>query len=354
VKKLIKYILLQIRYILKIQKIPDILNNIYIENTSKCNLKCRFCAYDKRDLKNVPYETMPQAIFEDFVNQSLEIGYKNIGLTPTTGDVFMDKDLFSKINYLENRTELKGYFFYSNFIPLSKDSIDKLFNLKKLKNLGISIYGHDEQTFIEFSKGSHNAFLKLKENLRYLRDKVLSKKLNFKIEFSHRTIKNFNIFKSNGELSLLIRDFLDQENITYDKNSEFNNWGGIIKDTDVEGLDIKLNHGKTKKVGSCSLIYSRLIIGPNGTVNACACRDANFTLKIGNAKENKLKDIINLKNDKYKKIIERQEKNDFPDVCKSCDFYRSIYQENYPVWSMRGEKVNNYSLKDVLQKLDTR
>ena len=106
-KKLIKYILLQIRYILKIQKIPDILNNIYIENTSKCNLKCRFCAYDKRDLKNVPYETMPQAIFEDFVNQSLEIGYKNIGLTPTTGDVFMDKDLFSKINYLENRTELK-------------------------------------------------------------------------------------------------------------------------------------------------------------------------------------------------------------------------------------------------------
>ena len=78
-KKFIKYLLAHIRYILKIQKIPDILNNIYIENTSKCNLKCKFCAYDKRDLETVPYETMSQATFEDFVNQSLEIGYKNIG-----------------------------------------------------------------------------------------------------------------------------------------------------------------------------------------------------------------------------------------------------------------------------------
>ena len=158
--KILKYIILQISYLLKIQKIPDILNNIYIENTSKCNLKCKFCAYDKRDLEVVPHETMSQEIFEDVVNQSLEIGYKNIGLTPTTGDIFMDKDLFSKINYLEKQSKLKGYFFYTNFIPTSKENIDKLFELKKLKSMGISIYGHDEKSFIKFSRGSHNAFLK--------------------------------------------------------------------------------------------------------------------------------------------------------------------------------------------------
>ena len=102
------------------------------------------------------------------------------------------------------------------------------------------------------------------------------------------------------------------------------------------------------------MIYSRLIVGPNGLVNACACRDANFTLKIGNIKDNKLRDIINIKNPTYKNLIDRQEKNDFPAVCKSCDFYRSIYQKNDPVWSMKEEKVKNYSLKEVLEKLETR
>ena len=77
-------------------------------------------------------------------------------------------------------------------------------------------------------------------------------------------------------------------------------------------------------------------------------------MKIGNAKENKLKDIINLKNKNYKEIIERQEKNDFPDVCKSCDFYRSIYEKNYPAWSLKNEKIDNYSLKDVLKELNER
>ena len=67
------------------------LSNINIENTSICNLKCRFCAYEKRDLSNVPLNTMSLEFFKDVVNQCIDFGYKNIGHTPVTGDVFMDK-----------------------------------------------------------------------------------------------------------------------------------------------------------------------------------------------------------------------------------------------------------------------
>ena len=352
--KIIKKLIMKLNKLFGIQKIPDILNNLYIENTSKCNLKCKFCAYDKRDLQAVPYETMSQEMFENVVNQALKIGYKNIGLTPTTGDVFMDKKLFSKIDYLEKQEMLSGYFFYTNFIPTSKNDIDELFKLKKLKSMGISIYGHDENSFLKFSKGSHNAYLKLIENLKYLNDYINEDNLNFKLEISQRTELNFDLSESNEELSNIIKNLVRNKKISYDQNSEFNNWGGIIKASDVSDLDIKLNDSKTAKTGSCSLIYSRLIVGPSGLVNACACRDANFTLKIGDVKNNKLSEIINLKNSTYKNLIERQEKNDFPKVCKSCDFYRSIYQKNSPVWSMKEEKVENFSLKEVLEKLEAR
>ena len=79
-------------------------------------------------------------------------------------------------------------------------------------------------------------------------------------------------------------------------------------------MNIDLHTNEIKKYGSCSLIYSRMTIGANGLVNACACRDANFTLRLGKVENEKLKDIISLKNEKYKDLIERQEKNDFDDA----------------------------------------
>ena len=81
----------KIKYYLKIQKIPDILDHINIETTSLCNLKCKFCAYDKRDFDIYPKSTMKTDMFNDVVTQTLDLGYKKIGLTPSTGDIFMDK-----------------------------------------------------------------------------------------------------------------------------------------------------------------------------------------------------------------------------------------------------------------------
>ena len=98
-KKKIKFKLKQLNYLRKKQYIPDILENINIESTSVCNLKCKFCAYDKRDLKEVPLQTMDIKLFKNITNQCLDLGYKNFGLTPVTGDVFMDKNIIEKLDY---------------------------------------------------------------------------------------------------------------------------------------------------------------------------------------------------------------------------------------------------------------
>ena len=354
-KKFIKNFIAQINYLFKNQKIPDVLNNLNIETTSRCNLKCKFCAYDKRDLNVVPHETMSNDFFIEVVNQAIDIGYKNIGLTPQTGDIFMDKDIFKKFEYLDQNKILEGYYFYTNFIPLNNDKIIKIFDLSKLQNFGISIYGHDKDSYQSFSGGTESSYNKLINNLNFFYECLLknnNKKLN--IEISQRAKKKFNLNESNSELSEVLKKILSIKNVEYSQNSEFNNWGGIVKEDDVKDLDIKLSDIHKKKIGSCSLIYSRMMVGANGLVNACACRDANFTLAIGDLKVNKLNEIINFKNKKYKDLIMRQEQNDFPEVCKSCDFYKSIYQNNDFIWSFRDKQVKHYSLKDTLQTLDKR
>ena len=53
--------------ILKKQFIPDILNNINIETSSRCNLGCKFCAYPKRNLDAHPHQIMSNELFEKII-----------------------------------------------------------------------------------------------------------------------------------------------------------------------------------------------------------------------------------------------------------------------------------------------
>ena len=65
------------------------------------------------------------------------------------------------------------------------------------------------------------------------------------------------------------------------------------------------------------------IILANGKVNACACRDVEAELVIGDLKESTLSEIWAGKG--IEEIIQRHEVGDFPDVCRRCTWYISIY-----------------------------
>jgi len=354
IKNNIKSLLKQFNYLRKKQYIPDILGHINIENTSICNLECKFCAYDKRDLREVPLQTMDFGLFKNITNQCLQLGYKNFGITPVTGDVYMDKNINDKLDYLETLKKLEGYYFYTNFIAITEKKIDKLLEYRKLTDLGLSIYGHDEESFINFSKGTKNSYRILIKNLNYLNDKLKRKEYNFKIELTQRTSRNFDLDNSTSELSIILKKLILQKNIVYEYNYRFTNWGGLVEEKHISNLNIKFQTKFTKKKGSCSLIYSRLSIGANGIVNACACRDANFTLQIGDIKKSDLKNIISYKNPKYKELINNQEKNNFSEVCSKCDFYRSVYEKPMPTWHLAKKKNNTYSLKEVISELEKR
>ncbi len=342
--KLVKlYLLIKVEFFKKIehikmifrkkfnrQYIPDIYNNINIEVSSLCNLGCKFCGYTKRNENKYPFRIMSDEDFTINLNHALEFGYQNIGLSPVSGDIFMDKKISNKFKILEN-SEIKGYYFFSNFIATNENHIEELFKYKKLKLIGISIYGHDEESHIKVAQSNKVSYLRLVNNLNYLYSLLLVKNLNFEISIDQRDRIDFQINQDNSELSLIIKKILNLnlKKIKYYFETNYNNWGGLIKENDIKGLGINLNDENKFKVGACSLLFSRLIVGADNTINACACRDANYSLRIGNTKQNSLKEIISIKNSKYKKIIDDHENGKYPDVCKSCDFYTSIYSKKH-------------------------
>ena len=67
--------------------IPD---RLYIETTNLCNARCVFCMYPKIH-GTFPIEYMEKSLFENVVNDYINMGGREISLTPTVADPFTDK-----------------------------------------------------------------------------------------------------------------------------------------------------------------------------------------------------------------------------------------------------------------------
>jgi MoaA/NifB/PqqE/SkfB family radical SAM enzyme len=109
--------------------IPKGVPTLSIETSSLCNLECRFCAYVKKSSAKV---AMKDEFFRSCVGQAIDMGYRRFDLTPCTGDIFMDRGIFRKLEHLESTAAVEGYAFHTNFtIPRARD-IKRPFDLRKL------------------------------------------------------------------------------------------------------------------------------------------------------------------------------------------------------------------------------
>ena len=306
--------------------IPHPRKKIYIETSSICNLECKFCGYSK---KSTPKTILGYKDFTNYINQALDMGFESFGLTPITGDIFTDPGIFEKLSYLENNFRVKEYSFFTNLINLNHARLENLKMLQKLKELSISIYGHDLESFRRLTTGSEFSYKKIVENLN-----IIATNWDFKtpsISIHLRTTPCFdmasNYAQSNpSDLIRAASRVISSKNCSFHQNAHFNNWGGLIDQSDLEGTGISLRNKEVTKIGPCSLIFYKLQIMADGRVNACACRDANATLAIGDLKEERLSFILSSKNDTYMQLINSQMKNNFNEICFNCDFYRSIYK----------------------------
>lgn len=302
--------------------IPDGAGMFHIETSGACNLKCRFCAYEK---KSEPKVSMPNALFFDCVAQAVELGYTRFDLTPSTGDVFMDKRVFEKFAYLDAHPGVEDYSFFTNLTIPKPETLAKLTALGKLRQLTISVYGHDLQSFIDITKSTAQLYRRLVNNL----DALLALKGQWKFGVAIGFRSTFDVPDDDtSELMHALRRYREAGIPVRPSHGVYNNWGGYITQADVAGLDMHITSTElTYKFGACVKLFDSVQVMASGVVNACACRDVDATLRIGDARNARLADILTTRNAEYMRIIDEQQQGKFRPVCAGCDFYKSIYHE---------------------------
>lgn len=303
--------------------LPDPRKFLYIETSSHCNLDCAFCAYPK---KSSPKTRMSNDFFFDVVEQATAMGYERFGLTPITGDLFMDRQVLEKMEFLERHPKVKTFHFYTNFIVPDPAIVPRLAAFTKLGELGISLYGHDEASFTAITKGNAVGYQRLLTNLRAVHD--VAEQFRGRAEIHWRVQDPIRPFDhTDSALVGIVQRLRDDKAVPVSFARRYNNWGGMVSNDDVAGLDIEITgDDEVPKNGACVLIFHKQQVMADGRVNACACRDADATLCIGDLKQDSLRNILSSRNATYMQLIENQQAGRFNPVCRSCDFYRSIYK----------------------------
>lgn len=303
--------------------IPKRRDCLSIETSSICNLKCRFCAYPK---KASPKVVMDEAFFRSCVEQALELGYQRFELTPCTGDVFMDRGFLAKLEHLERHPGVAGYSFYTNFtIPRRRD-IERLARLRKLEALNLSIYGADPRTFVSITQCPEKLYWRLVSNLRFLLALARERPLPVSLSF-HTGVRSLR--GRSSALIEVVEEFRRAGAAVKVQKGLYNNWGGYVTQQDVAGLPVTvLGPDAIYKKGACVRLFTTIQIMATGIVNGCACRDADATLRLGDLHEKPLREIVSARNPAYMALIEEQQRGEFRPVCRSCDFYASIYHKS--------------------------
>ncbi len=309
----IKQDLRSIYKILTHKKFPEEPKKLFIFSSTFCNANCNFCGNkflkDKREIMNFD-------IFKKSIDEWVELGNSKIDLTPSPGEIFTDKEIMKKIDYLKEKNCTAR--FYTNGILLEK-YIDKILN-SNISEISIDIgdinINNDSKIFNiskETSKKRLNSIIKLLE-----KKKKMKSDIEIKICFRPiRRIKNILRDMEKTKLYEYYKKNLFKIEILY----AYDNWGGDISKKNLIGIQTMKRPPIIKKI-PCESFYSLSIL-PNGEIRVCGCRTKGTLqdeLIIGNIKDMKLKNIT--KSEKFQNLIENFKKGKIPLVCQKCTFYK--------------------------------
>lgn len=300
--------------------------NLYIEGTNVCNADCVFCGYGQ--MKR-PKLTMSMEFFKDVIEQYVALGGRAVGFTPIVGDPLIDRFLFERLDYLEGTPQIQNVGFYTNGIGLIPPKVDRLLSYKRLTiNLNISFGGFDAPTFK--SVMGVDQFDRVEPNVLYLLD-VLEQKPhpNLHVKIDYRCPQTHE-----GQLNRLgerIKDCVAKGLIRHDTlNGVFDSFGGLISDANLASAGLRRNMA-VPKTGPCEILFTKPIVLADGRVNACAERDLEATLIIGDLKKESLREILS--GPRRQALIQGFYQNQLSKVCQGCTVYQSIYNPRAKVWS---------------------
>jgi radical SAM protein with 4Fe4S-binding SPASM domain len=286
---------------------------LHLEATNVCNARCVFCAYPQMER---PHASMPMELFERVVDEYVAMGGTQVSLTPIVGDPFVDTRVFERLDVLARRAEISSFHFFTNAILMTPAKSRRLLAYGPRLRICISMGGFDRKTWARLM--GVDRFDRVWEHLRVLVEAMAlveaPPRLEVHVRCSPQDCRGaawdeLSTWRSRGRVTVGVID-------TYD------GWAGKIDDTTLLENGLRPTPPPHRR-GACELLYLKPVVLADGRVNACACRDVEAELVVGDVREQGLSEIF-----AGKALVElraRHERGDFPEVCRRCTYYVSVY-----------------------------
>lgn len=289
-----------------------------VEISNICNAYCVFCPYES--IKNYSDKTFMNMRFEDskkifeIIN---ELNIETVNFTPTSGDIFLNKEWFEILSYALQQHFIKEISFNTNAILLNKDNIEKLIqlpNINKIKYIAISLGGLDSTTYQKLFKV--DKFSKVVTNVNLLLSKLHQISSTLTIVPNLHYTKNIKFSKKD------VDRIYNKVGYKYFLSSGKDSSKTYYKISDVEEYE-ELNFPSSpynKRELCLRLRYFRFTA--NGEVWLCGCvasetKDDN-SLKVGHLNDS----LDALKLNQAKIINQWFSYGEVPKICQDCSVYK--------------------------------
>jgi radical SAM protein with 4Fe4S-binding SPASM domain len=297
----------------ELERLRPIPRGLHVEGTNTCNAECVFCAYPQMERKK---QVMTPELFERVVREYLAMGGHHVSLTPIVGDPFVDRYLFDRLDFLMGLEAVRGISFYTNAILMGQDKSERLMAYASKLHVHVSWGGWDAPTWnrimgvdkFEKARDAVLGFLEVKERT--------GSKIRFTLALRCPDPAEKN------ELGRRIEAARKQGLVEIAPMEDYDSWAGKISADALGAAGLKPRVMPYKR-GACELLFTKPVVLADGRVNACACRDVEAELIVGNVHDEPLSKIWAGK--RISELIERHERGDYPEVCRRCTYFISVY-----------------------------
>ncbi|MDF1837913.1 MAG: radical SAM protein [Planctomycetota bacterium] len=305
---------------------------LHIEGTNICNAECVFCAYPQMERRK---KVMPMEDFQRVVADYVGMGGRSVSLTPIVGDPFVDKFIFERLADLHARPEITQIGFYTNAILMDRDKSARLLPYADKLHVHVSWGGFDAETW--------NRIMGVKK-FEAARDAVLDF-LKLKQDSGSSIPFTLALRCPDSACSGPLWDELNQYRkaglVEIAALPDYDSWAGKIEDKALEDVGLVPRRMPYKR-GACELLFTKPVVLADGRVNACACRDVEAELIVGDVHETPLSKIW--AGEAITDLIESHERGDYPDVCKRCTYFVSVYNSRKSrTFDAQGNPTGNWS-----------
>lgn len=294
----------------------------FVEPSSLCNAACIFCHYPQlRDAGKHTDNASDKTIDKSIEILQLDAKHRdlnNIGvsLTPTTGDILINKNWFNYAKTLLNQPFVGWLDIVTNGILLNSVNIEKLAQLTPIEKLdfSISVGGLDKETYA-FMFGT-DMFNKVQRNIQNLFDYLINNNIKLNVTIRLRVpdaakISDndiINTFNPKGYI------WASYEVLDTFKDVPLNVPGKTELKTTAEIQPRKFNPCGMLKTGS-------LNFNANGSITACGCHYSQIpnekSLQLGTV-DTPLEEITK----KRKRLLRKWKYlNSIPKPCLTCQHF---------------------------------